>query len=137
MIKPVISLVAVLALISVMGCAGPPSEVSASLGQEFTLTLGQTSSIAGEGLKIQFIEVISDSRCPINVICVWEGRASCLVEFTQGDTAYRIVLTEPGLTDHGADMFRDYKVTFHLKPYPGEVENISKEDYRLQLTISK
>ncbi len=130
-LRQLISLVAGLALISMVGCAGPPAEVRARLGQEFTLALGQTSSIAEEGLKIQFIEVINDSRCPINVTCFWEGRASCLVQFTQEDIAYKVVLNEPGLTDHAEDVFRNYKVAFHLKPYPGEVENISKGDYRL------
>ncbi len=127
---------AILVLLSPSGCA-KPSGNEVSLGQEFTLSAGQSASIAGENLKIQFIEVMNDSRCPINVTCIWEGRANCLVQFTQGSTAYRIVLTEPGLTDRADDMFQDYKVTFHLKPYPGEVENISKEDYRLQLTIDK
>lgn len=127
---------AILVPLSLFGCA-KSTENEFSLGQEFTLSAGQSVSIAGENLKIQFIEVINDSRCPINVTCIWEGRASCLVQFTQGDTAYKVVLTEPGLTDRAEDMFQDYKVTFHLKPYPGEVENISKEDYQLQLTIGE
>jgi len=35
-----------------------------SLDQEFSLSAGQRTMIAGENLAIKFIEVISDGRCP-------------------------------------------------------------------------
>jgi hypothetical protein len=119
------------------GCTGAPERINASLGQEFTLRIGQEARITGEALQISFEDVIGDSRCPLNVTCIWEGRASSLVQLTYDDTTYRLVLNEPGLTDHAVDTFRDYSITFHLMPYPGEAEKISKEDYYLQLTISK
>ena len=43
-------------------CSG---DVSASLGQTVTLRPGQTVSINGENLKITFVGVTEDSRCPI------------------------------------------------------------------------
>ncbi len=36
----------------------------AGLGQEITLSKGQAAVIASEDLKVKFMEVISDSRCP-------------------------------------------------------------------------
>lgn len=120
------------------GCTGAPAGIEANLGQEFLLPIGQEARITGENLRISFEDVIEDSRCPLNVTCVWEGRAISLIQLTYDDTAYRVALNEPGLTDNAMDMFRDYIITFHLiKPYPGEVDNISKEDYYLQLTVSK
>lgn len=38
-----------------------------------------------DGVRIEFTEVIEDSRCPANVTCVWEGRARV-----------RVLVTEPG-----------------------------------------
>ncbi len=119
------------------GCAGAPPGIEANLGQEFSLNIGQEARIAGENLRISFEDVIEDSRCPLNVTCIWEGRASILVRLTYDNITYRVVLNEPGLTDHAVDKFRDYSITFHLKPYPGEDENTSKEDYQLELTVSK
>lgn len=119
------------------GCTGAPAGIEVDLGQEFLLPIGQEAQITGENLRISFDDVSEDSRCPLNVTCFWEGRASSLVRLTYDDIAYSIALIEPGLTEHAAYMFRDYSITFHLKPYPGEVDNISKEDYHLQLTVSK
>ena len=119
------------------GCTGEPAGIEAELGHEFSLPIGQEASITGENLRISFEDVTEDSRCPLNVTCVWEGRASSLVRLTYNDNAYDIVLNEPGLSDHAAEIFRDYEITFHLKPYPGEVDNISREDYYLQLTVNK
>lgn len=119
------------------GCTGKPAGIEADLGDEFSLPIGQEASITGENLRISFDDVTEDSRCPLNVTCVWEGRASMAVQLTYNDKVDNIVLTEPGLSDHAAEMFRDYEITFHLKPYPGEVDNMSREDYYLQLTVNK
>jgi hypothetical protein len=118
-------------------CAGAPGEVEARLGQEFSLPIGQEAGITGENLRISFEDVIEDSRCPLDVNCIWEGRASIQVQLTYFDTTYSVILNEPGLTDHAEDSFRDYSLSFHLEPYPGEAENISREDYFLRLTVSK
>ncbi|OGO37514.1 MAG: hypothetical protein A2147_03110 [Chloroflexi bacterium RBG_16_57_8] len=49
-------------LLVLAGCAPQPAETVVGLGQEFTLAIGQAASIAGEQLKIRFVDVISDSR---------------------------------------------------------------------------
>lgn len=49
--------------------------MAARVGQEFTLTLGEQVRIADANLTIGFHNVPSDSRCPINAMCVWAGNA--------------------------------------------------------------
>ena len=127
----------ILILPLVVGCARAPAVPEARLGEEFLLAIGQEVHIAGEDLQISFEDVTEDSRCPLNVTCIWEGRATNQVRITYAGMAYGIELTEPGLTDHATEAFRDYRMTYHLKPYPGEMENISKAYYRLQMTVSK
>ena len=51
------------------------SRAPVSIGDEFTLALGQTVVIAGKNVSIQFRKVIEDARCPMNARCVWEGNA--------------------------------------------------------------
>lgn len=49
------------------GCATTPqanAEPTAGLGQVITIN----------GLRIRPIRVVEDSRCPVNVQCVWAGR---------------------------------------------------------------
>ena len=120
------------------GCAGSCNEVKARLGEEFSLRIGQTASITKENLEIRFAEVVEDSRCPRNVICVWAGRVSCIVQLTNSDSCYKMVLTEPGLAEQYAkETYKDYQFAFHVEPYPEAGRNIAEKEYRLLLVIGK
>jgi hypothetical protein len=107
------------------------------LGQEFSLHIGESASIKKE-LQIKFLEITEDSRCPTGVVCVWEGRVSGLAEITYGESIHNLVLTEPGSTSWPSEInFENYKITYHVEPYPQAGTEITKEEYRLELTISK
>ena len=100
MSKYVLYTLAILSLILLLsGCSGRPSELKASPGQEFSLSIGQSALITGENIQIKFEEIVEDSRCPKDVTCVWAGRVSCIVRLTDGESSDEMVLTEPGLTD--------------------------------------
>ncbi|UCG54387.1 MAG: hypothetical protein JSV32_07320 [Dehalococcoidia bacterium] len=59
-------ILAILLLLSTLllslGCASQAGELTANLGQEVELIIGQTVSIEGEQIKVKFIEVVGDSR---------------------------------------------------------------------------
>ena len=127
----------VFALLS-SACGGSPAEVKARLGEEFSLSIGQSALITGENLEIRFEEVVEDSRCPKNVNCIWAGRVSCIVQLTDSDSPYRMVLTEPGLTDQSAgEAYKEYQLTFQVEPYPEAGKKIAADEYRLLLIVSK
>lgn len=129
----VIGIVALLA-----GCAGGPADtITVGLDSPFTLSVGQTAVITGEDLQLRFENVIEDSRCPLNVQCVWEGRASYTVQLTYQGDSYDMILTEAGLGGVAHDTFLDYAIIANLLPYPEEPGEIAREDYRLQLTVAK
>ena len=59
------------------GCAtAPPVQAGP------TAALGQTTYV--NGLKLRPLEVIEDSRCPTNVVCVWAGRIIVRTEVIGG-----------------------------------------------------
>jgi len=118
------------------GCG--PGEVQADLGEEFSLSIGQSAVIAGEDLSIRFEEVVEDSRCPKGVQCVWEGRAVSTLEMTETGTSYQITLTESGLTEeYGRETYGEYQLSFRLEPYPVEGQEISGDAYRLLIVIDR
>ena len=39
------------------------------------LRVGETATLDGGALQISMVQVSEDSRCPMNVMCVWMGRA--------------------------------------------------------------
>ena len=130
-------LASVAIVLLLVSCAGT-GEVKASLGEELSLSVGQTVVITGEDLEINFIEVPEDSRCARDVKCIWEGRVSCVVEITDNGSSYRMTLIQPGLTDQYArETYKDYQLTFKVEPYPEEGKEIAADEYRLLLTVSK
>jgi hypothetical protein len=72
------SSVAVLLLLA--SCStSPTSPRAVNVGDRFTLAPGQTAQVEGTGLRVTFESVTADSRCPVDVTCVWEGDAVVVV----------------------------------------------------------
>ncbi|WGK65716.1 hypothetical protein [Croceiramulus getboli] len=109
------------------------SETSAlrvRLGQGETADLG--------AIQLKFVEVITDSRCPKNVQCIWAGEAIVAVElFRQGKSkGIREIKLDAGALPviyNGEDLLITAQA---LEPYPvaGE-ENQEKKRYCLLLTV--
>lgn len=137
-ISAIISLLTLSLLLTTMtlSCAST-SDVTASLGQEFTLPVGQKVAIEGQELTIKFVEVISDSRCPAGVECVWAGEAQCALRFTYVGSPADMVIVQPGGDGTASDYFIMYKVVFKLEPYPQEGHQIAASDYKLVMTVTK
>ncbi len=119
------------------GCSNNQVAVAVGLDEVFTIGVGQSARITGEDMKVTFNGVIGDSRCPQNVTCVWEGVASSNITIVYQGKDYTVVLNSPGLTDQAKETFNDYTLTYSLNPYPREGEEISPNDYRLTLTLTK
>ena len=58
---------------------GAPSATRVPLGHEFTLAVGQSAVVGDAGLRVTLKGVAQDSRCPVDVQCVWEGDATVSV----------------------------------------------------------
>jgi len=128
--------IAVSMLVALAGCSGP-AVAQAELGKDFTLAVGQSAAIKGEDLTVTFVEVISDSRCPKDAICIWLGEVSCLVEITSNGSTFGKVLTQPGLSAPVTTNYGRYAILFNVLPYPETDKAIKSSEYRLQLTVSR
>lgn len=51
---------------------------------EVTLEPGQEKRVAGTVVRVGFVRVVGDSRCPVDVTCVWEGNAEVEVGLSVG-----------------------------------------------------
>lgn len=133
-------LAAILLTAMVTSACARRARIQASLGQEFTLYLGQTAMITGENLEIRFAEVISDSRCPQGVQCVWAGEASCLTYVTQTQASsppYKLVLVQSGGADSAEQTFDRHVVKFRLEPYPVAGKATPSSERRLVMTVTR
>jgi hypothetical protein len=132
-----ISVLLVLTAISLLiGCTGSDT-IKASLDKEFTLAIGQTASISSENLKIKFLDVTADSRCPKDVQCIWAGEVTCSFEIAANGSAKQMELTQPSGSDVDAGITTGgYNYKFTVEPYPESTKKIEKEDYRVKMTVS-
>jgi hypothetical protein len=79
---------AAILLVSAWGCA--PMQTTAVIvepGVAFTLAPGQSATVKTADTRITFREVREDSRCPVDVTCVWAG-----------DAKVEVTIARPGVT---------------------------------------
>ncbi len=62
----------------------PETTREVSLDQEFPLRAAESVRIAGTDLRVTFDRVTEDSRCPVNVNCVWAGNAVVRLDARMG-----------------------------------------------------
>jgi len=94
--------------------------------------------------SIRFKEVISDSRCPKDVTCVWAGEAKVLIEvFEKGKLINeKLVVINPYILDEIPLQFSAgggiYSITaFKLFPYPSTASKKNTLDYTLEMQVSE
>ena len=98
--KSVSLFLANVAVVGCLGCgattivtSGPPATTEVLLDSEFELVPGQTAAFTTLGLTVRFDDVGNDSRCPVDVTCIWEGNAAVLVTLKRaGSAAYQATL---------------------------------------------
>jgi hypothetical protein len=126
---------ACLALAACGNKVGTPSAEKIPLGREFTLAVGQSAAV-GDDVRLTLKSVTDDSRCPVDVTCVWEGDAKLSVEvITPTPRAEHELHTSAreggGEAKHGA-----YRVTLvKLEPAPRSGRTISSSDYRATFVV--
>lgn len=131
--------VSIVLLCTVLSAVSGCGKGEYDMGEEFTLSIGEAASIQGEQLRIEFLEISEDSRCPRDVTCIWEGRAIASIEVYQGNSSQKVELVEQGRTDIPVKtQFEEYEFVFKILPYPDEAEvQILPDEYRLILTVNK
>ena len=111
-----------------------PSGEKIPLGREFTLAVGQ-SAVVGDGVRLTLKSVTDDSRCPVDVTCVWEGDAKVSVEVITPSPRAEHELHTTGRESHEAK-HGAYRVTLvKLEPAPRSTVTISSSDYRATLVV--
>ncbi len=117
--------------------AGSESRVEVRSGDTFTLAPGQRAMVRGAGLEIRFIEVAADSRCPLDVTCIWEGDAEVTVETAQGSVERSFVLHTAGAptSSRPAELDGYTLELVGLEPLPRSDEAIPQASYRATLRV--
>jgi hypothetical protein len=117
------------------GCFNSPTGPDAVAGRPFELKAGAASTLP-DGSRLTFERVHSDSRCPMDALCVWAGDAIVAVSLNpkRGATESRELHVQPT----GSQIsYGNYTIALTaLSPYPRSSEKISPADYIATLVVS-
>jgi len=108
---------------------------------ELKLSDCENGNIAGDDLKLCFDAVVSDSRCPANAVCIWQGTATASFSFTKKGKTHRFNLStinmQPNYTKD--TVIAEYKIEFiNLSPYPSTVADpIPDSQRKAEVKITK
>ena len=109
--------------------------------KNFVLSVGQEASTADGKLKIKFVSVPEDSRCPKGVNCIWAGNARVLLQVgkTNGKPVALELNTNPrGATDGAGNGYGQYLIKLvEVAPYPVAEQTAGPRSYTVTLVVSK
>ena len=116
---------------------GPQTERprTVPLGEEFIVAFGDRVLVEGTKLRIDFLDVPTDSRCPATVVCVWAGAATINLEVKKKrKEAAPVLLSTGGPT---SAEYRGFVVRLvRLDPYPQTPGPKNIADYRATLIVT-
>ncbi len=131
---------AALALL-VLSCNSSPTHPdTASPLRDATITLrvGGSSQVNPD-LRVSFVEVVEDSRCPASVACVWQGNGAIRLDITTGQGAQSVTLNTAG----GASFPREASVSGYtftlveLDPQRQTPDPIPAQQYRASIRVTR
>jgi hypothetical protein len=119
----------VLLTLALIGCSGSPTQPDRiPAGRPFQLGVGQTA-VMTDGLRVRFDSVRSDSRCPMDALCIRAGEAVIAVTLSLPGEAPigRELQTVPALSH---TTYSRFTITLsQLQPYPRSDRQIQVNDY--------
>ncbi len=127
----------VLCLLGVTACdENSPVGPTVPLSARFALAPGESATVEGLSLRVQFLRVSGDSRCPADVLCIQGGDAIVHLRASGSVTADYELHT--GGPPHSVTTPTGYRIELtELQPYPFSSRTISPGDYRATLVVTR
>jgi hypothetical protein len=97
-----------------------------------------------DGVDVKFVKVVTDSRCPKGVSCVWAGEAKVLIAIYKGNKEVEqkeiVFNTANQYAGALANIFASETLNvtgYTLSPYPEYGKEIKNDEYYIQLDVKK
>lgn len=89
------------------------------------------------GIKIKFIEVMDDSRCPTDAECIWAGNARIKLQLAKNGKRSKLVELNTGQGSTSA-VYEGVKIELvGLDPKPATNIRINRNGYTATLAVSR
>jgi hypothetical protein len=115
--------------------SGASANVQAEVGTTFRLAPGQFASVAGGEIFVAFRELEADSRCPGDVVCVWEGDAAVVIGTASEGMAWTWTTLHTTLEPKQLSADEFIVELLQVEPTRRTSASIDPEDYRVVLSV--
>jgi hypothetical protein len=112
-----------------------PSESHAMTKTEIVLEYGEEKVLDGTALRVNFGDVLEDSRCPKDVTCVWAGNAKVLVGIAAGSGPTHALELNTTLEPHARDRLGVRVTLLSVTPEPLSGQSVPVDAYSVRLRI--
>jgi hypothetical protein len=132
------SVLAAICLLAATACdENSPIGPTVPLNERFTLAPGEVADVEQAAIRVQFLKVTGDSRCPADAVCLQGGDAvvHTRVHDAEGRTDYEL---HTGDSRRAAAVHRDVTIELvELQPYPFSSRTIDPSEYRATLVVRR
>jgi hypothetical protein len=130
------ALAAIVITTTIQGQGGPAG--SSKLGEPFVMKLNDTSRLADENFSVRLDAVTEDSRCPVDVQCVWAGDALVELRVEKPPAAADARTLHANERGGRQAVYEGLAIRLlDLKPQRKEGTTIAPEDYRVTLVVER
>ena len=125
-------------LLSVTACdEKSPVGPTIVLNERFTLAPGGVALVGGTDLRIQFVQVTGDSRCPADAVCIQGGDALVRIVAYDGTATPGSYDLHTGDASRASATHHQARITLvDLQPYPFSSRATAPEDYRATFIVT-
>ena len=121
---------------SACSAVGPDALPTAAASRELILRAGESANTEAAGLRVGFVGVSSDSRCPKGERCVWAGDAVVQVWLQRGAEPRESLELHVAPGDGQAAQALGHELRLvRLDPYPVSGRPIAQRDYVATLML--
>ena len=135
----ILGFISIISIIFITGCIQPDSIINVELNVPFQLKIGQVGFLKSEQIKIFFLNITEDSRCPSDVDCIWPGQVTVVINICKNFQSLRTLnLTILGTYGPAIKEFGIYSIKLiKVEPYPISNQTIELSDYNATFLVSK
>ena len=106
-------------------------------GKSVSVQIHTEKKVANAGIRIKFVEMVEDSRCPTGTTCIWAGSAKVKIEVRNGRGPAQTFELNTGISPSVAK-FGGYDIRLMgLTPKPAVNIRINRNGYVATFEVAK
>ena len=105
--------------------------------KQVEVQIGHEQKVANGGIRLKFVDLIEDSRCPTDTQCIWAGNAKIKISLSNAGRRAKLFEINTGIKPQTI-LFAGYEIKIvKLTPAPASNIRIRKDGYVATFSINK